>query len=115
MNGNGSHRIAKPERDKKKKQLLEEKSKQAGIGFPSAGKQEHLMIIRLDLARQPPDPGHPDLRRQTVRDGLQRLCTLFDQIDRGKKKIDTLQDDGTIVPMPLSNFEFSATIAFGIG
>ena len=91
------------------KRLLTERRKQPGVAFPSATKQEHMLIIRLNL--------EPSVRNdvQRVRVGLGRLCNLFDRIDKGILKIDELTEDGTIEPQPLANFNFTATIGFGAG
>jgi Dyp-type peroxidase family len=96
-------------RENEEKRLAAEKRKQPGVAFPSAKKQEHLLIIRLNL--------EPSAAKQItpVRRGLRRLCNLFDRIDKGSVKIDELLDDGTIERTPLSRFNFSATIGFGIG
>jgi len=96
-------------RENEERRLTAEKRKQPGIAFPSAKKQEHLLIIRLNL--------DPSAAKQitSVRRGLRRLCNLFDRIDKGSVKIDELLDDGTIERKPLSRFNFSATIGFGIG
>ena len=52
--------------------------------------------------------------RNTVQNGLRRLCLLFEQIKNGKKRIDQLDDHGIIVSQNLAKeFEFSATIGFG--
>ena len=52
--------------------LVRQKRKQPGIAFPSAAKQEHLLIIRLDISRSP---------TISVKDGLKRLCRVFQRID----------------------------------
>ena len=52
--------------------------------------------------------------RNTVQNGLRRLCLLFEQIKNGKKRINRLDDHGIIVSQNLAKeFEFSATIGFG--
>src|SRR5215470_10296753 len=71
--------------------LREEKVKQAGIGFPSAGRQRHLLIVRLNLAPSAVDSP------EAVRAGLRRLCTLFADIDSGKRTIDVLNDQTGVV------------------
>jgi Dyp-type peroxidase family len=120
-------------RIKRLEQLRDEKRKQPGVEFPKAGRQKHLVIIRLDLtsvptppfsssfqlSRQPSQPPtslvkSKDALRGNVQRGLKRLCTLFHEIDVGKKKIDKLDKDGTLVQVALSKFEFSATVGFGI-
>jgi len=118
-------------RNKRLEQLRNEKRKQSGIEFPKPGDQQHLLVIRLDLTSPPPAPPsvssshlsplhsslgkNKDALRIEVRKGLKRLCTLFEQIDTGKKKPDKLDKDGKLIRVPLSDFEFSATIGFGIG
>lgn len=53
-------------RENKEKRLAAEKRKQPGVAFPSAKKQEHLLIIRLNL--------EPSAAKQItpVRRGLRR-------------------------------------------
>jgi Dyp-type peroxidase family len=91
--------------------LTYDKRKQPGIGFPSASKQEHLLIIRLDLAPF----ATKEESTSIVRKGLRRLCRLFERIDNGSIRIDELVEDGSLKRSPLSQFWFSATIGFGIG
>ena len=86
------------------KQMIEQKHKQAGIAFPSQSKQENLLIVRLDI--------FPSINLQTIKDGLRRLCTFFENIDSGVIKINQMVEN-TIVMSPLSIFNFSATIGFG--
>jgi Dyp-type peroxidase family len=95
------------------KSLIEEKRKQPGIEFPSANIQEHLLIVRADLAPRPPEQAEDDVRKQ-VHLGLKNLCGLFDRIDKGTKKIDELVQ-GNLLRTALSKFNFSATVGFGIG
>ncbi len=45
------YRISRQARSEKEVKLRNEKIKQAGIGFPSASLQRHLLIIRMNLAR----------------------------------------------------------------
>ena len=42
--------LSKDRRDAIEKSYKDEKRKQQGITFPSAGKQEHVFIIRFDIA-----------------------------------------------------------------
>ena len=63
------------------KRLWNEKNRERGVSFPSAFKQEYLLIIRLDL--KPNVRGEPRL----VRQGLKRLCGLFERIDAGEVKM----------------------------
>jgi Dyp-type peroxidase family len=112
-------------RNKRLEQLHNEKRKQPGIEFPKPGKQQHLLIIRLDITSPPPDPSllsspyslvkDKDILRNNVQKGLKRLCGLFEQFDIEKKKIDKLGKDGKLLRLPLEEFNFSATIGFGIG
>jgi Dyp-type peroxidase family len=97
-------------RESLEKRLIYERRKQPGIAFPPARKQEHILIIRLNL-----EPSAAAKEIALVRTGLRRLCNLFERIDKGSIKIDQLLDDGTIERLPLSRFNFSATIGFGIG
>ena len=90
---------------------MQEKRKQPGVEFPSATKQEHILIIRLNISRQSRD----DKDRDIVRDGLRRLCNLLEKIDRGIIKVDDLNEVGDIKRIALSEFNFSATLGFGIG
>jgi Dyp-type peroxidase family len=112
-------------RNKRLEQLHREKRKQRGIEFPKAGEQQHLLIIRLDLTSPPSDASilsspfslvkDKDVLRKNVQKGLKRLCGLFEQFDIEKKKIDKLDKDGKLLRLPLEQFNFSATIGFGIG
>jgi Dyp-type peroxidase family len=106
----GQHK--KERRAANRNRLRKEGIVQPGIAFPSASDQEHLLIVRLDITGAPftqsEDP------RNTVQNGLRRLCLLFEQIKNGKKRIDQLDDHGIIVSQNLAKeFEFSATIGFG--
>ena len=90
---------------------------QRGIAFPSPSVQEHLLIIRLDITGALFTQG-VDEARTTVKNGLKRLCLLFDRIHEGKKMIDELDKNGMIVSRKLEDepphgFSFSATIGFG--
>jgi Dyp-type peroxidase family len=94
-----------PQREMREQQILEDRRKQAGIAFPSAKKQHHILIIRLDLA--------PNVSKDKVQSGLTSLCKIFDNIYTEKQKIEVLQDDGDIVRSPLKKFRFTVTIGFG--
>lgn len=89
--------------------------KQWGVECPSASEQPHLLIIRLDLSPQGKSvDDRPNL--ELVRNGLMRLCDLFERIYKGDKMIDELGKDGQLRPKHLVNeYKFSATIGFGIG
>ena len=112
-------------RNKRLEQLHREKRKQRGIEFPKPGNQQHLLIIRLELSSPPPNPSiisspsslvkDRDILCNKVQKGLKKLCGLFEQIDIKKKKIDKLDKDGKLIRLPLKEFNFSATIGFGIG
>jgi Dyp-type peroxidase family len=93
------------------KSLTEEKRKQPGVAFPSATTQEHLLIVRLNISH--PVSKHED--REHVRNGVMRLCKFIARIDAKKIKMDNLAEDGDIEPVPLSDFNFSATLGFGMG
>jgi Dyp-type peroxidase family len=88
-----------------------ERRKQKGVEKPTASDQPHILIIRLDLASQ--FNTVDDLRR-SVRQGLKRLCGLFEKLATGKRRLDKL-DEGILSRVPLDDFSFSATIGFGIG
>jgi Dyp-type peroxidase family len=95
------------------KQRLEAKRLQRGVEFPKAGEQQHLLIVRLDLA-----PEEKNNLSDQVKTGLKRLCTLFDRLDSGEKTIDRLDKSGIIQRVRISEpttFNFSSTIGFGIG
>jgi Dyp-type peroxidase family len=94
------------------KQPYRNRRKQSGIEIPKASQQPHLLIIRLDLT--PPFGKDVDSLRRNVQEGLKRLCGLFEQLDTGKKKIDKI-GDGKLSRLALKEFNFSATIGFGIG
>jgi Dyp-type peroxidase family len=96
-------------RDIQEQLLKNEKRKQPGIAFPSPRKQEYILIIRLDIAKSHPS----DV--EVVRRGLKKLCNFFDRIDRSIIKIDELTDNGEIVRSPISKYNFTATVGFGIG
>ena len=85
--------------------------KRGSVGFHSPQRESrlYLLIIRLNLK--------PNLRGETklVRDGLKRLCSLFERIDSGKVTIDIKDESGDVVSSKLTDFGFSATVGFGIG
>jgi Dyp-type peroxidase family len=89
----------------------ERKRRQAGVEFPSARKQEHILIIRFDVSRAILEEG----RSVLVRQGLKKLCSYFDDIDKGKIKFVKMMPNGRWDLVRLSDFEFSATIGFGKG
>jgi Dyp-type peroxidase family len=110
---NGKY-LNKANRDALEKRYINEKRRQSGISFPSAIKQEHVFIIRFDIADDIFNDESDD-HKKLVRNGLKKLCELFDLIDKGKRKIEKISDNGEIKLLPLSHFNFSSTIGFGIG
>jgi Dyp-type peroxidase family len=104
--GRGDH-------NKSLEQFYRERRKQAGIEFPKSSQQHHLLIIRLDLTS--PFGKDRDALSRGVQEGLKRLCGLFERLDTGKKRIDKLDNDGKLIRLPLKEFNFSATVGFGIG
>jgi Dyp-type peroxidase family len=102
-------------RNKRLEQLDKEKRKQAGIEFPAAGNQGYVLIIRMNLTSTPAISGREVFQdKDKVQRDLGRLCSLFEQIDNGTKKIDQLDNKGKLSSVPLGKFNFSATIGFGI-
>jgi len=87
------------------RQMISEKRRQAGIAFPAPRKQDYLLIVRLNVSSAND--------KKLVSEGLNRLCTLFQQIDTQKIQIeDTTSEDGMYM-YPLTRFNFTATIGFG--
>jgi Dyp-type peroxidase family len=109
------HKIDKSRRETEENRLKEERRKQPGIAFPSASVQEHLLIIRLDLALPARGKKESPELINIVRNGLNRLGDLFERIENGNKKIDELLKTGDLVRSSLSKFYFSSTIGFGTG
>ena len=105
--------ITGTERVKIENRCIKEKHRQAGVEFPSPTKQEHLLIIRFNISESLPP--NNDRNEPVVRNGLRSLCKLFDKIDSGAMKIDNLSEDGDINPVPLSSFNFTFTLGFGLG
>ncbi len=93
------------------KSYMTKKRRQAGIEFPSARKQEQLLIIRFDISQSVLDKGSLD----EVRSGLKQLCTMLDEMDSGVIKIENLLPNGDVKLVKLSEFNFSATLGFGKG
>lgn len=93
------------------KSYIAKKRRQAGIEFPSARKQEQLLIIRFDISQSVLDKGNID----EVRRGLKQLCTMLDEMDSGVIKIENLLPNGDMKLVKLSDFNFSATVGFGKG
>lgn len=109
----GSSYLTSAMRGNAEKRFMDEKRKQPGITFPSAMKQEHIFIIRFDIANK--ITGDKEKDKSIVRLGLQGLCSFLDKIDRSKIKLDKLSENGDVKPQPLSKFNFSSTIGFGVG
>jgi hypothetical protein len=76
-------------REKTREEYEQERLVQPGIAFPSAGDQEHLLILRLEITGAL-FTNDFNKAKTTVKNGLKRLCTLFENIHNGKKKIDEL-------------------------
>ena len=89
--------------DRLEKSLKDQRRKQAGVAFPSATKQGHLLIIRCDISHRTYDSND----RQAVRAGMRQLCDLFNKIDRDIIKIDEITSEGDLRSVPLSVFDFS--------
>jgi Dyp-type peroxidase family len=87
------------------KRMVAEKRRQAGIAFPAPRKQDYLLIVRLDVT--------PVKDKKLVGQGLKRLCTFFEQIDREIIEIEDKSSEDEMYMYPLTRFEFSATIGFG--
>jgi Dyp-type peroxidase family len=93
------------------KSYIAKKRRQAGIEFPSARKQEQLLIIRFNISQSVLDKDDID----KVRSGLKQLCTMLDEMDSGIIKIENLLPNGDMKLEKLSDFNFSATVGFGKG
>ncbi len=91
------------------KSYIKKKRRQAGIEFPSARKQEQLLIIRFDISQSVLDKGNID----EVRRGLKQLCTMLDEMDSGIIKIENLLPNGDMKLVKLSDFNFSSTCRIG--
>jgi Dyp-type peroxidase family len=108
-------------RGKTREEYEQEGLIQPGIAFPSASEQEHILIIRLDIAGNLFKNDFNEYRGR-VKKGLKRLCTLFGNIHEGKKRIDELTkeknspDEARLKRQDLrKTFKFSSTIGFGYG
>jgi Dyp-type peroxidase family len=102
--------------------LRKEKRKQPGVEYPKPGQQQHILIIRLVLtspsllsSSSQSLAQAKDAARNSVQRGLKRLCGLFERIDTQIIRIDRLGRDGKLERPSLNEFNFSATIGFGIG
>jgi Dyp-type peroxidase family len=106
------------DRDERQKRLLRviaEGRKQPGVEFPAPSDQPHILVIRANLSRQVPF-GTVEPDAHIVRQGLRRLCRLFERINKGEKTIDELGNDGKLVRKNLfKDYMFRATIGFGLG
>jgi len=87
------------------KQMTDEKRRQAGIAFPPPRLQDNVLVIRLDIL----SANYPN----KVREGLQRLCSLLEDIDREFIEMDEESIQGEMVSVPLSKFSFTGTLGFG--
>jgi Dyp-type peroxidase family len=106
--------VDRNERQKRLLKLTEEGRKQPGIEFPAPSDQPYILVIRANLSRQVQFGREADV--DIVRQGLRRLCGLFERINKGEKTIDELGDDGKLVRKHLfKDYKFRATIGFGIG
>lgn len=85
--------------------MIGAKRRQAGIAFPPPRKQNYVLIIRLDII--------PVNNPMTVSNGLRRLCTFLEHIDRGIIQMEDKTDKGETVWSTLSKNDFTATIGFG--
>jgi Dyp-type peroxidase family len=113
---NLAYTINPKERQKKEQDEETKKVRQPGISRPAASAQKYILIIRLNLA-----PPQQDSKK-AVSNGLNRLCSLFERIDQGIHKINIIQDENPNKRLyeqnrhaKLSEFNFSATIGFGLG
>lgn len=87
------------------------KRRQEGVEFPSARKQEHILVIRFDISSTIIDEGN----LPAVRSGLRQLCNFLAAIDKGNIKFVTIMPNGNRDLVRLSEFNFSATLGFGKG
>jgi Dyp-type peroxidase family len=88
------------------KQMVDGKRRQGGIAFPAPRKQGYVLIIRLNV--------NASSDQKIAKDGLKRLCTLFEAIDDGRLEMeDNSSDEDDINFYPLSKFNFTGTIGFG--
>ena len=104
MKFTASSYFAENKQNELEKKMVAEKRKQAGIAFPAPRKQESLLIVRLDVSATDD--------KKLVIEGLKRLCTLFEQIDKEIIEIEDTSADEAYT-YPLSKFNFTATVGFG--
>jgi Dyp-type peroxidase family len=97
--------ITTSEHNELEKRMVAEKRMQAGIAFPAPRKQDHLLIIRLEV--------NPVINNKLVSQGLKKLCTLFELIDREIIEIEDSSSEDEVYMYPLTGFNFTATIGFG--
>lgn len=86
---------------------VEKKRHQPGIAFPSARKQQYTLIVRFDL--------NLSITPNRAKTGLGILCDLLERIDSGRKKIEEVNENNESELLPLTDFQFTATLGFGIG
>jgi Dyp-type peroxidase family len=79
---------------------------QFGIEFPSPNKQEHILIIRANVASS---------NRRAIKTGLMNLCIFLDSIDKGRTRIEYLDSRGVPKKVSLWKYCFTSTLGFGIG
>lgn len=91
------------------RKLTAEKKKQPGVSFPSASKQDYVLIVRIDL--------RSDITGKIAfaRLCLRRLCSFLEKLNQGAIKIEVRNEDGNIDATSLKDYNFSATLGFGIG
>jgi Dyp-type peroxidase family len=83
--------------------------RQVGVVSPSAAQQGHILVVRLNLILK------GDIRKELTRRGVEKLCTVFERISNGDITIDIIDPDRKEIASKLEDFNFSATIGFGIG
>ena len=107
MNDRHTYRRPDKNRVEQETKLIQQKRKQSGVSFPSAAKQEHVLIVRFDLQSGIiRDPAR-------ARNGLRSLCTFLQRIDKDMVKLDVLSEDGSLFQHSFKTYNFSATLGFG--
>jgi Dyp-type peroxidase family len=81
-------------------------NKQFGIEFPSPSQQEHILIVRANLASSD---------HTTIKKGLIKLCSFFESIDSGIIRLENLGRIGNRRNSSLWEYCFTSTIGFGSG
>jgi Dyp-type peroxidase family len=97
--------LASTQHSELEKNMIASKRRQAGISFPAPRKQDYSLIVRLDII--------PTDDKKSVSQGLKRLCTLFEKIDREIIEIEDTSNDEEMYMYPLTKFNFTATVGFG--